>query len=145
MHGFDKTMVLYIYIAIVSFAILLFICGKRLIIKRKSLSIAFDLSIMMATYCLKDNLLVLLGAFFIILAAYLTIFYFAIYKEENYLTGIKPTLTMAEKVEEYAGMVLSIIPLVLESDHWMLVLLVAYCMFEGTMIIIHKYLDKKEV
>ena len=99
----------------------------------------------MATYCLKDNLLVLLGAFFIILAAYLTIFYFAIYKEENYLTGIKPTLTMAEKVEEYAGMVLSIIPLVLESDHWMLVLLVAYCMFEGTMIIIHKYLDKKEV
>lgn len=100
---------------------------------------------MMAAYYLKDNLSVLLGAFIIILGAYLTTVYFALYKKENYQTSLKPSLSMAEKVEEYTGMVLCIIPLVLKSEHWMLVLLVTYCMFEGTIIFIHKYLDKKEV
>lgn len=132
------TIVLYIFVAIIIITVLLFICGRKITIKRKSLSIAFDLSIMVAAFYLKDNLPILLGTFIIILAAYLITFYFAIYKKENYQASLKPTLTMVEKVEEYVVLVLCIIPLVFKSEQWLLVLLLVYCIFEGIILLIQK-------
>ena len=93
---------------------------------------------MVAGFYLKDNLPLLLGTLIIILAAYLITFYFVIYKKEYYLTYLKPTLTMVEKVEEYVVMVLCIIPLVFKSEQWLLVLLLVYCIFEGIILLIQK-------
>lgn len=136
------TMVLYVFIVIISFAILLFTCGKKTSTKRRCLSIAFDSSIMVVAYYLKDTLPLLVAAFLLILGAYFVSLYFVIYKKENNPTDLKPVLTMAEKIKEYVSTVLCFIPLILKSEYWLLVLLLVYFMFEGILSLIQKYLHK---